>query len=76
MCHNKLFLLLLLLLVSGLQGSSRETIDIQNRLSYELAPIPTSIFTDSGGMMIGKSTAQLTTQLQVELSTRKSSQEI
>ena len=30
--------------VIGLQASSRETIDIQNLLSYKLAPIPTSMF--------------------------------
>ena len=34
------------------------------------------MFTDSGGMRIGKNKAQLKTQLQVELSTRKASQEI
>ena len=62
--------------VIGLQASSRETIDIRNLLSYELAPVPTSMFTDSGDMRIGKSKAQLKTQLQVDLSTRKASQEI
>ena len=62
--------------VIGLQASSRETIDIRNLLSYELAPVPTSMFTDSGDMRIGKSKEQLKTQLQVELSTRKTSQEI
>ena len=60
--------------VIGLQASSRETIDIQNLLSYELASVPTSMFTDSGDMRIGKSKAQLKTQ--IELSTRKASQEI
>ena len=59
--------------VIGLQASSRETIDIRNLLSYELAPVPTSMFTDSGDMRIGKSKSQLKTQLQVELSTRKAS---
>ena len=34
------------------------------------------MFTDSGDMRIGKSKAQLKIQLQVELSTRKTSQEI
>ena len=34
------------------------------------------MFTDSGDMQIGKNKAQLKTQLQVELSTRKASQEI
>ena len=58
--------------VIGLQASSRETIDIQNLLSYELAPVATSMFTDSGD--IGKNKAQPTTQLQVELSTRNASQ--
>ena len=56
--------------------ASRETIDIRNLISYELAPVPTSMFTDSCDMRIGKSKAQLKTQLQVELSTRKASQEI
>ena len=62
--------------IIGLQASSRETIDIQNLLSYELSPVPTSMFSDSGYMRIGKSKAQLKTQLQVKLSTRKASQEI
>ena len=34
------------------------------------------MFTDSGDMQIGKNKAQLKTQLQVELPTRKASQEI
>ena len=58
---------LLLSRVIGLQASSRETIYIQNLLSYELAPVPTSMFTDSGDMRIGKSKAQRKTQLQIEL---------
>ena len=62
--------------VIGLQASSRETIDIRNLLSHELSPVPTSMFTDSGDMRIGKSKTQLKTQLQVELSTRKDSHEI
>ena len=62
--------------VIGFQASSRETIDIGNLLSYELAPVPTSLFTDSGDMGIRKSKAQLKTQLQVVLSTRQASQEI
>ena len=62
--------------VIGLQASSRETIDIRNLLSHELAPVPTSMFTDLGDMRIGKNKAQLKTQSQVELSTRKAFQEI
>ena len=62
--------------VIELQASSRETIDIQNLLSYELAPVPTSMFTYSGDMRIGMSKAQQYTQSQIELSTRKASQEI
>ena len=62
--------------VIGLQASSREEIYIRNLLSYELAPVPTSMFTDSGDMRIRKSKAHLKTQLQVELSTRTASQEI
>ena len=62
--------------VIGIQVSSRETIDIRNLFSYELAPLPTSMFPDSCDMRIGKSKEQLKTQLQVELSTRKASQEI
>ena len=50
--------------VIGLQASSIETTDIQNLLlSNEFAPVPTSMFTDSGDMRIGKSKAQLKTQL-------------
>ena len=41
-----------------------------------MAAVPTSMFTDSGDMRIRKSKAQLKTRLQVELSTRKASQEI
>ena len=62
--------------VIGLQASSKETIDIRNLLSYELASVPIYMFTDSGDMRIGKCKSQLKTQLQVELSTRKASQEI
>ena len=62
--------------VIGLQTSSRETIHIQNLLSDEFALVPTYMFTDSGDMRIEKSKAQLKTQLQVELSTRKISQEM
>ena len=57
--------------VIGLQASSRETIDIRNLLSYELAPVPTSMFTDSGDMRIGKSKEQLKTQLQVDCKPEK-----
>lgn len=34
--------------VIGLQASCRDTIDIKTLLSYELAPVPTSMFNDSG----------------------------
>ena len=39
--------------VIGLQDSSR-TIDFQNVLMHELAPIPTSMFMDDGEMRISK----------------------
>ena len=62
--------------VIGLQASSRESIDIKDLLSYELAPVPTAMFTDSGDMRIGKTKAQLKTQLKLELSTKMAYQEI
>jgi hypothetical protein len=39
--------------VIGLQASSRE-VDIDDVLAHELAPIPTSMFTESGEMRISK----------------------
>ena len=37
--------------VIGLQASSRE-VNFMDVLSYELAPIPTALFDDSGKMMV------------------------
>ena len=51
----------------GLQASSQE-VDIKKCLDYELAPVPTSMFTDEGEMRIAKSKSTLKTNLQVEVS--------
>ena len=55
--------------VIGLQASSRDC-DLQNLFSYELAPIPTSMFTEQGEMKISKGKSLLKKQLQVEVSVR------
>ena len=57
--------------VIGLQASSRE-IDINHILNHELAPVPTSMFEDSGDMRIRKTKSLL----QVEVSTRHTSSQI
>ena len=56
--------------VIGLQASCRDTKDIQTLLLYELSPVTTSMFNDSGDMRTGKTKAQLKKQLQVEMSSR------
>ncbi|KAL8577294.1 hypothetical protein ACOMHN_062803 [Nucella lapillus] len=53
--------------VIGLQASSRN-VDFQDVLSYELAPIPTALFDDSGEMRICKSKADLKMKTRVEVS--------
>jgi len=60
--------------VISLQASSRE-IDIKNILSYELAPVPTSIFTELGDMRIAKAKSQLKKLFQKEVSSRYSLKE-
>ena len=55
--------------VIGLQASSRDC-DPRNLFSYELAPIPTSMFTEQGEMRISKGKSLLKKQLQVEVSVR------
>ena len=52
--------------VIGLQASSRE-IDIKQLLSYELSPVPTSMFTDSGEMRTAKAKSVLKQVLQKEV---------
>ena len=37
-----------------MQASSRDSVDINEVLSYELAPVPTSIFTDTGDLKLVK----------------------
>ncbi len=44
--------------VIGLQASSRE-VDINDILSHELSPIPTSMFTEDGEMRISKAKSLL-----------------
>lgn len=48
--------------VIGIQASSRD-IDIQDVMSHELSPVPTSMFQDSGKMRICKSKADLKNRL-------------
>ena len=55
--------------VIGLQASSRD-IDIKNVLSHELAPVPTSMFHDSGEMRLCKSKSDLKNRLAIESSLR------
>ena len=57
--------------VTGLHGSSREPIDIKELLTHELSPVPTSMFTATGDMRIGKAKSQLKKQLQVDISSCK-----
>jgi len=53
--------------VIGLQASWRD-IDIKDVLGHELAPVPTSMFDDTGDMRIAKSKSTLKKILQVEVS--------
>ena len=59
--------------VMGLQGTSRN-VDFKDVLSYELAPIPTALFDDSGEMRICKSKADLKNKTRVEVSERNAAQ--
>ena len=61
--------------VVGLQASSRD-IDILRLLSHELAPVPTSMFTDSGDMRICTAKSVLKKLLQSEVSIRNIEKEI
>ena len=54
--------------VMGLM-SSRD-IDLKDVFSHELAPVPTSMFEDSGDMRITKSKSTMKRKLQVEQSSR------
>ncbi|KAJ8018705.1 hypothetical protein HOLleu_43161 [Holothuria leucospilota] len=60
--------------VIGLQGSSRE-VSLSNVLSYELSPVPTALFDDSGEMRTAKSKSELKKQIKVEVSARHALQE-
>ena len=55
--------------VIGIQASSRD-IDIENVLSHELAPVPTSMFEDSGTMRLCKGKSDLKNRLAKEASSR------
>ena len=55
--------------VIGLQARERD-IDIKDVLGHELAPVPTSMFDDTGDMRIAKSKYTLKKILQVEVSDR------
>lgn len=60
---------LIFTIVTGLQASGRE-VDLQDVLSYELSPIPTSLFHDSGEMRIYKSKSDLKNSTEVKVSAR------
>ena len=55
--------------VIGLQVSGRD-IDVKDVLGNEIAPVPTSMFDDTGDMRIAKSKSTLRKILQVEVSDR------
>ena len=55
--------------VIGIQASSRE-IDIKELLSYELSPVPTAMFSESGEMRVAKQKSVLKKVLQKEVSAR------
>jgi len=55
--------------VLGLQASSRE-VDIKDVLAHELAPVPTSMFTETGEMRCSKAKSVLKNQLKVGVSSR------
>jgi len=57
--------------VIGLQASGRE-VNIKDVLSYELAPVPMSMFESTGEMRAATSKSSLKRQLQVEVSTKTS----
>jgi hypothetical protein len=61
--------------VIGLQASSRE-IDLKNILGYELAPVPTSMFLDSGEMRICKSKSDLKNKMAISSSARLSASNV
>ena len=53
----------------GLRNSDRE-IDAETLLSYELSPIPASMFGEYGHMRTGKTKSKLKNDLKVEVSGR------
>ncbi len=55
--------------VIGMQASGRE-VDFRDVLSYELSPIPTSLFDDLGEMRICKAKSDLKNNTKVEVSAR------
>ena len=55
--------------VIGIQASSRE-LDLKKVLSYELAPVPTSMFLDSGAARMCKAKSDLKKRLAREASSR------
>ena len=61
--------------VIGIQASSRD-IDIKKVLSHELAPVPTSMFHDSGAMRICKAKSDLKKRLAKEASSRCSTSNV
>ena len=62
--------------VIGLQASSRDSIDIKTLLSYELEPVPTSIFSNSGDLRISKAKSEWKRQLQSFVSVRLTEKDI
>ena len=55
--------------VIGIHASSRD-IGIKQLLSYELSPVPTAMFSESGDMRVAKSKSVLKKALQKEVSAR------
>ena len=53
-------------------ASGRE-VCIKDILKYELAPVPTAMFTYTGGMRVAEGKSSLKTQLQIEIFSRSSS---
>ena len=61
--------------VIGIQASSRD-IDIKKVLNHELAPVPLSMFHDSGAMRIGKAKSDLKKRLVKKASSRCSTSNV
>ena len=61
--------------VIGLQASTRDGVNIKTLLLYELASVPTFMFSDSGDLRICKAKSELKKQLQSVISVRLTEKE-